>query len=243
MDDNQVLSQLQSLRAEIDALKKEVTARDDLIRELHDIESIKRLQCAYSYYMEHAMVDEVIDCFSSDPNAYATTADGTFAGPESVRRHFEMQRNMPPSYLHMVLPVAPVITVEAGGTRARGRWYGYGNILMRETTPLDPINIALIYEMEYIKEDNVWKILGLSQNVTLLYQQGPGPEDESKAGPGPIPARFAPDTVPEFDTEYPSGYIMPMHFKHPVTGRPTTEKERNAGLKLGPNKRSPWKKR
>ncbi len=242
MDDNQVLSQLQALREEIDALKKEINARDDVIRELHDIESIKKLQCAYSYYMEHAMVDEVVACFSTSPDAYATTADGSFIGAASVRRHFEIQRNMPPSYLHMVLPVAPVITVEPGGDRARGRWYGYGNILMRETTPLDPINIALIYEMEYVKEDGVWKILGLSQNVTLLYQHGTGPEGERKGGRAPS-RRGSPRIPCRSSTRN----TLRLHHADALQASgdrpPTSEKERNAGLKLGPNKRSPWKKR
>jgi hypothetical protein len=33
------------------------------------------------------------------------------------------------------------------------------------------------------------------------------------------------------DLRYVSGYIFPMHFKHPVTGKPTTEGMRNARLK------------
>ena len=39
---------------------------------------------------------------------------------------------------------------------------------------------------------------------------------------------------PSFDvaTEYPSGYIVPFHFKHPVTGNETSEKKRNKALGL-----------
>lgn len=50
---------------------------------------------------------------------------------------------------------------------------------------------------------------------------------------------FNPDEWSEFNTEYPSGYIYPMHFVHPVTGKPSTEARRNAALKLGPNKYRP----
>jgi hypothetical protein len=30
---------------------------------------------------------------------------------------------------------------------------------------------------------------------------------------------------------YPSGYILPFHFKHPVTGKLTTEEKRNEWVK------------
>jgi hypothetical protein len=43
----------------------------------------------------------------------------------------------------------------------------------------------------------------------------------------------------EFDTQYPSGYIYPFHFKHPVTGKTTSEVEYNATLKLKPNRFRP----
>jgi hypothetical protein len=38
------------------------------------------------------------------------------------------------------------------------------------------------------------------------------------------------------DTKYPSGYILPFHFVHPVTGKTTTEAGRNASLNLRPNR-------
>ena len=37
------------------------------------------------------------------------------------------------------------------------------------------------------------------------------------------------------DTRYPSGYIFPCHFKHPVAGQKTSEDEHNAALKYVPN--------
>jgi hypothetical protein len=43
----------------------------------------------------------------------------------------------------------------------------------------------------------------------------------------PIPD-IAPDPA---DLRFVSGYILPHHFKHPVTGKETTETERNSRLK------------
>jgi hypothetical protein len=51
------------------------------------------------------------------------------------------------------------------------------------------------------------------------------------ANPGPGQHKAAkPDKPRNVDTRYPSGYIVPFHFKHPVTGKKTSEARRNAKL-------------
>jgi hypothetical protein len=133
-----------------------------------------------------------------------------------------------------------VITLDGDGMRAKGRWYGYGDIMFAPTEPLDPSHIALIYEMEYVKENGAWKILTMKQNLIFLYRNGTG-QPAAETGKKPIrpPVRQRPDIPAEYDTEYPSGYIFPMHYAHPVTGRPSTENEHNGTLALGPSKRRP----
>jgi hypothetical protein len=101
--------------------------------------------------------------------------------------------------------------------------------------------MAVIYEMDYVKEDGVWKILKLRLLMHYAYTsgrtpQGPPETKESQGKAAPPPMKLSPDEWAEYDTEYPSGYIYPFHFKHPVTGKPTSEARRNAALKLKPNK-------
>jgi hypothetical protein len=50
--------------------------------------------------------------------------------------------------------------------------------------------------------------------------------------------KLSPDIWAEYNTQYPSGYIYPFHFRHPVTGRETGEAAVNAALVLKP---SPFK--
>jgi hypothetical protein len=40
-----------------------------------------------------------------------------------------------------------------------------------------------------------------------------------------------PDKPRDIDPRYPSGYIVPFHYMHPVTGKPSTDAKRNAALK------------
>ena len=51
----------QDFEAEVKALKKQVQT-------LQDAEAVRKLQLAYGYYMEHVMVDEVVDCFADGPD-------------------------------------------------------------------------------------------------------------------------------------------------------------------------------
>ena len=230
-------ARLVSLEKQLAALKKQVKAKDKQLQNLQDIENIKKLQCAYGYYLEHWMGPEIIDCFSKSEEVSGTFVEGTYKGQAGIRKYFHPEREAPPEFLHMVMQVSPVITVAKDGKTAYGRWYGYGTILSRPTVPLDPAYMAVIYEMDYIKEDGVWKILKLRLLMHYAYTsgrtpQGP-PETRDKAA---APPKLSPDEWAEFDTGYPSGYIYPFHFVHPVTGKPSTEAKRNAKLKLQPNK-------
>ena len=187
-------TRLSSLEAEVNDLKKQVKARDKQIETLQDIEDIKRLQCAYGYYLEHWMADEIVDCFSDSPDVSATFVEGTYNGPEGIRKYFRPGRVVPPAFLHMVMQVSPVITLAKDGKKAQGRWYGYGTILSRPSVPLDPAYMAVIYEMDYIKEDGVWKILTLRLLMHYAYTSGRAPQGppESEEAPAERP-KLSPD--------------------------------------------------
>ncbi|MHB8105011.1 MAG: nuclear transport factor 2 family protein [Dehalococcoidales bacterium] len=243
MSDKPLETRLAAMESEIKTLKKQVKARDKQIQTLEDIDAIKRLQCAYGYYLEHWMGDEIIECFSKSEEVSGTFVEGTYKGQAGIRKYFGRMQEVPPEFLHMVMQVSPVITVAKDNKTAQGRWYGYGTILSRATVPLDPAYMAVIYEMDYIKEDSVWKILKLRLLMHYAYPHGrgvpPPPPADSKA-PQPERMKLNPDEWAEYDTQYPSGYIYPFHFVHPVTGKPSTEAKRNAKLKLKPNKYKSW---
>jgi hypothetical protein len=246
MTTNGLEARLKSLEARVKSLSKDLKAKEKKIRDLEDIEAIKRLQCAYGYYLEHWMSDEIIDCFSNSPEVSATFVEGSYYGPEGIRKYFKHDYETPPDFLHMVMQVSPVISLDHDGVRAKGRWYGYGNIITRYSEPLDPVYMAVIYEMDYVREDGVWKILTLRLLMHFAYSYGSGrareaPERQVKEE-RPRAPRLNPDRWADHNTQYPSGYIYPIHFVHPVTGRPSTEAKRNARLKLGPNKYRPPEK-
>jgi hypothetical protein len=99
-----------------------------------------------------------------------------------------------------------------------------------------------IYECEYIKENGTWKILKLEYSLQLAADPRTGwvsPERVATIDSS-VKRKYAgprPDVPPHgMDTRYPSGFIFPFHFKHPVTGKETSEARRNASLKFVPNR-------
>lgn len=156
---------IESLENQIHKLTEKLSKKEMEIHELKDIEEIKKLQAAYAYYLENSMSQDIIDCFSNDPGISGTFIEGTYKGPEGIKRYFNRIREKAPTFLHQVRMDTPHIDDE-----------------------MAPENMKL-----------------------------------------------SPDEWAEYDTQYPSGYILPFHFHHPVTGKPTSENEYNARLDLKPN--------
>jgi hypothetical protein len=141
----------------VSTLTNQLEEKDRQIQDLLDIEAIKRLQCAYGYYLEHWMSEEVIDLFADHPDVSATFVEGTYLGLEGVRRYFGKMKYAPPEFVHQVMQVNPVVTLSEDRQRAKGRWYGYGLICSApKNNNIDPLYMGVTYEMEYIKQDGVW---------------------------------------------------------------------------------------
>lgn len=218
---------IKELEAKISQLEKEV-------RELKDIDEIKNLQRAYGYYLEHFMTDEVVDCFSDSPDTLLDIFVGKFKGKKGVRRFLEHNHTkeelMSPELLHMVIQLAGIVHVEPDGETAKGRWHGWGVIAMPKGDGVEQFFIHGIYEMVYVKEGGVWKIKVCQFNRVLFFPPGEGwvkPERVVAVDTKKIDS-FAPDFPRSVDPSYGTGYIVPFHFKHPVTGKVTSEVKRNS---------------
>lgn len=243
MNSKTLESRIASLEELVHNLSHKLTVREKEIQELRAIEEIKRLQAAYAYYLENSMGQDVIDCFSNDPCVSGTFVEGTYKGPEGIRRYFSRMMDKAPSFLHQVRMDTPFITISADGKTAKGRWYGDGTVAFKPlNNQIDPMYMNVVYEMEYIKEDGVWKIFTLAFQMLYAFQpskQRPASEETEIHDPDdrlePANMKLSPDEWAEYDTQYPSGYIFPFHFKHPVTGKTTTENIYNSNLKLKPN--------
>jgi len=228
---------VEELEARVSELEEQVKE----LKPLKDIEEIQRLQRAYGYYLEHWMADEVIDCFSDSPETTLTLYEGTWLGKDGITRYFKRDREISPEFLHQVMQVSPIVTVSPDGKTAKGRWYSWGAVAVDMENGVRQFFMGGIYESEYVKENGTWKILKMAYNLTIAAPPNIGwvhpkrvvqiSTAQGRRYSGPVP-----DIAPGgMDSRYPSGYIFPFHFEHPVTGKQTSEQKRNDSLEFVPN--------
>ncbi len=228
----------ESVESRLDALEKR-------LQQVEDVQAIQRLQYAYNYYVEHMMKQEVIDCFSDSPDVLLDWLEGKWKGKAGVRRYFDVKQVPPVGFRHQLIPSAGLITLAPDGKTANGRWYAFGGIMTPmpakegEAPSFSRRFIDGIYEMKYIKEDGIWKILGIKWIIPygvnikegwIMPEDIAGPMLKGQSAPGG--PRFVADVpMDKTDLRYVTGYIFPFHFKHPVTGKPSSEAVLNARLK------------
>jgi len=129
-----------------------------------------------------------------------------------------------------------VVDIGADCKTAKGRWYGFGSVSLPRGEGVFQLFTDGIYTVDYIKENSVWKILKLMWNAlyTAAPEKGWVKPERIAASQQVKTQTFGnapkPDKPRDIETRYPSGYIVPFHYKHPVTGKPSTDAKRNATL-------------
>ena len=214
---------------DVEKLEARIKYLEDKLERVEDIEAIKKLQRAYGYYLEHWCVEDILSLFSHSPEVVVKVHAGEFRGWESVRRFFLHGREdidpatvkHPPTFLHQVMQLSPIIDMAPDGQRAWGRWYGFGANAFEVPGGIAPGWMDGVYENEYIKEDDVWKFLKF-----YWYMFFHAPYTLSWVDPAkrvdlqmePDFSTLSPDG-PSDDTFYPSGFQAPFHYPNPVTGQ------------------------
>jgi len=218
----------------LEELETRLKILEKRVQKLQDIEDIKTLQKSYGYYLEHWMADEIIDLFSDSPDVSLTLAAGTYLGKKSITNYFKRMNNPSPEFMHQVMQLSGIVTVAPNGKTAKGRWYGFGALAIPLPAGVRQLFMGGIYGGEYVKEDGKWKFKTL--RFDQVYSAAPSegwvkPDRLVAVSPQASVPRLEADIPRAVSSRYPSGYVFPFHYKHPVTGKETSEKKRNASLK------------
>ena len=207
-----------------DRLESRIAALERRLSSLEDAEAIKRLQRCYGYYLTHGLIDDLLDLFADRPDTSLLIAKGEYKGKQGVTR-FLRSLNNPPNrlFFHQVMMISGIVDVAPGRDHARGRWFGFGACALPDYDGGTQGWMNGVYENEYVREDEVWKINrirwcsfffppDLPLDVALL--------DHAFASiPDIFPdPHFEADGPPEV-TVYASGFVCPTHFVNPVSGR------------------------
>jgi hypothetical protein len=222
---------LEEMQIRITELEKQVTV-------LRDIEDIQRLHKSYGFYLQNWMYEEITDLFCDGPDARLNIMAGVFVGKESVRKYFSSMKTMSenPEFLHQSMQLSGIVDVNPDGKTAEGRWYALGAIALPMGGGVRPLVLNGIYTSIYIKQDGKWKVKELNFHPIFMGSLEDGWVKKERAAAvtrvvGAGSQASKPDEPRDIDPRYPSGYIVPFHFEHPVTGKKSSEAKRNASLK------------
>jgi hypothetical protein len=206
------------LNARLERLEAEVQAAED-------VSAIKRLQRAYSYYVDKGMWEDLSSFFTED--AIGNYPAGIFIGRESLRRHLFMnvggvklgEVGLGDNRLYNHMNIQPVVHLDPGGQTAKGRWRAF------VTMGRYGANASWaegIYEVTYAKENGVWKIKRLDyySGFSATYDKGwVAPETPRAATGGDSRRKLAHPADRERKMEcegFPAACIAPFHYENPA---------------------------
>ncbi len=184
------------------------------VQRLQDVESIRRLQGAYGYYLDEGMWEEAARLFADD-GTVEYGLDGVYAGRARVREYLRApcggKRGLQRGEIRERLLLMPVISLDADGQGARGTW--------RDIVVSGQLGGSAFwgegpYENEYVKREGVRQIKSLHwfQTLVVPYDGGWARHDDANGGKY-VSAQLPPDAPPSVDYRpWPGAFTPPFHF-------------------------------
>ncbi|MFC3101660.1 nuclear transport factor 2 family protein [Altererythrobacter lauratis] len=196
--------------------EQRLAAMRERVERLEDANAIELLQATYGYYFDKGMWREVAQLFAHN-GRFEYGQSGVYIGPQRIERALLLfgPERLGRGYLNNHMQLQAVVTVAPDGRSATGRFQGM--VMLAEPGANGQWGVG-IYENTYVKEGGVWKIASLHFYPTGITDYDLGWTRSAIPMDGPS-ALFPPDEPPTVVYRaYPSNYIPPFSYPHPVTG-------------------------
>jgi hypothetical protein len=206
----------EQLEEKVEALEKKLSA-------VQDVQDIEKLQRAYGFYLDNRRWDEIVDLFSDDAESLEISDSGVYLGKKGVERFFKEvlgKGGLPPmpGSLGIHMQLQGIVNVGPAPDAAKGRW----QCVMLIATPINGELKAVlghgVYEVEYMKQDGVWKFGKMHFYLTFRT-----PLDEGWVKTPVVVSMKSPHKLYDLPTTvykpHPERFIVPFHYKNPVTGK------------------------
>ena len=198
--------------------EQRLDALDQRITRLEDMNQVERVQRTYGYFVDKSQWVPLSELFTEDATL-EIGGKGLFLGRDRVLEYMQTafgKDGTKAGLLANHMQFQPIVTVADDGMSAKGRWQGM--VMLAEPGQNGVWGIG-VYENEYVKQRGVWKIASLHFYVTAETDYDAGWLKSAIPMEGPS-ALFPPDRPPsEVYRTFPSNYIPPFSFDHPVTGQ------------------------
>lgn len=212
--DSRIISEerrVQLLEAKLASLQRQVEL-------IEDRKAIERLQQIWGHYISEGMAAEAAALFSDSPVASIEFAQqGVYLGKARIAAFLAVAARTAPGELRETPVMQPVIHVAPDGRTAKARWRA---MVLSGQHGQDGRWMEGPFENEYVKEGGTWKIARMHWYTTFSGSYDKGWHREAYPADGPL-AQLPPDQPPsEVYESFPSYYLPPYHYLHPVTGKP-----------------------
>jgi SnoaL-like domain len=213
--DNKVITddrRVAILQAKLASLQKQVEL-------LEDAKAIERLQQAYGYYVSEGMGSAAAELFSYSPAASIEIGQqGVYLGKARIRAFLTHGgEGLKDGEIRESPIMQGVLHVAPDGKTAKGRWR---TLVMSGMQGQDGQWSEGPFENEYVKEGGVWKFSKVHWYTTVIGSYDEGWHKKPYPAPGPL-TDLPPDLPPtDKYTAFPSFYLPPYHYLHPVTQKP-----------------------
>ena len=213
--------------ATFDALATRLAALEAEVAQLSAENAVLNVQNAYGYYVDRKLWDDVADLFADD-GTMEIGQSGVYVGRKSIRRGLDQfgPAKLRDGEINDYILMQPFVTVAADGATAKARGVYLG---MTGMVGVGAQWREGIYENEFALDGGVWKIAKLHVYPRLVTDYDKGWAADAQPVNQPSEA-FPPDRPPSSAYQsYPKFMIPPLHFRHPVTGRPPQYPAAHAG--------------
>jgi hypothetical protein len=198
-------------------LRAWIAASQHRVQLLEDQDAIENLQGTFGYYFDKGLWDQAAALFSAK-GSFEYGQRGIYIGQARIRRAMLLfgPEGLAEGYINNHMMLQPVVIVAPDGRTATGRWQGMVQLAHPGANGIWGVGV---YENGYVKDGGVWKIAKFHFYVTGLTDYDKGWMKAAYPMQGQS-ALFPPDKPPsEVYRSYPSAYIPPFSFRHPVTGK------------------------
>jgi hypothetical protein len=199
---------------------------------IEDANAVKRLQRAYGYYYDQGMWNEAADLFAQDATI-EIGLDGVYVGQERIRQYLlelgERHEGLKHGQLNEHLMLQPVVNLAEDGKTAKARWR---SIIMKGQLGENAFWGEGVYENEYVKRDDTWKISKLHWYQTFLVPYAGGwAKNRDATGGIHVSKQLPPDHPPSERYEvWPGVYTPPFHYNNPVSRPADTRTESDPAI-------------
>jgi hypothetical protein len=187
------------------------------VERAESVRAVKRIQETYAQYSQFGLWTDMAALFTD--NAQLSYGKDNAQGRQAIQNYFIATfgagtHGLKPGGLHTQMVLRPLINVSADGQSAKGRWWEFS---MTGQHGVKAEWAAGIFENEYVREREVWKIARMRYNPMFAgpYATGWRNIDEDQKI---VPYHFTPDETGIPVLDLPASVMPPLDSKmNPVT--------------------------